>query len=87
MKKTQKIHFRKYNGYPVCGTKYRLGVFTEDFEKVTCQTCKDRYPIQREESIGYLYQVVRIAALSEDEISEILKTAIAEETIIQVMDG
>jgi len=87
MKKPPAIHFRKHNGRPVCGTSYRKAKFTEDFGAVTCITCKDRYPIQREESKDSLYGVVRTAALSEEEVFEILRTAFREELVIQVMDG
>jgi hypothetical protein len=86
-KSAPKIHFRKHNGYIVCGTKYLKARTTENFSKVTCVTCKDRYPVQREESFEALRNVVRTAALTEQEMTEYLHEQIQLATISQVMQG
>lgn len=85
--KKTKTHFRRPNGVPVCGTTWSGARFVEKYTEVTCNTCQFQYKKQREEGKIALIHVVQIGALTEEEMLDILKTAIKEEAIKQVMNA
>lgn len=82
-----KTHKRRPNGRAVCGTQNPKALFVQDIGDTTCKTCQSRYEDQRREGTYALKSVVQTGALTEEEMVEILQTAIREEAVKQVMEG